>query len=224
MNDPGVWVSFYSSFMFYNFYGWDLNIQNLCCISKSMMKHQQKSYQKMNIPFITYGSLDYMCLDSSTKGLFKPWTMKSSQGHVKYVIGCWTHPGTTSVYTKEISSKWSWSPRSPKDIFQGLHYPLTWSNGFCSGRGKWSALVEKDKGPWQRNDIMIFFSEMYFREEEMKTREDNKLYLFFIFSKLPFWAYIRKISTFTFSAWPFLFSHIRFTPSEELKGFLNLKM
>ena len=27
--------------------------------------------------------------------------MKSSQGPLRFVIGCWTRPGTTSVYTKE---------------------------------------------------------------------------------------------------------------------------
>ena len=31
----------------------------------------------------------------------RAWTMKSSQGIVKSVIGCWSPPGTTSVYTKE---------------------------------------------------------------------------------------------------------------------------
>ena len=31
---------------------------------------------------------------------------------------------------------------------QGLHYPLKWSNGFCGGIGKRSALVEEEKiGP-----------------------------------------------------------------------------
>ena len=68
------------------------------------------------------------------QGLFTPWTMKSSQGHVKFVIGCWTCPGTTLVCTKgKKMLEWPWSSRSPKDIFQGLHYPLTWSNGFCVG-------------------------------------------------------------------------------------------
>ena len=54
---------------------------------------------------------------TSPQGLFIPWTMKSSQGLVKYVIGCWTHPETTSVYTKRKMSMWPWSSRSPKDIF-----------------------------------------------------------------------------------------------------------
>ena len=38
---------------------------------------------------------------NNVHGMFTPWTMNSSQGPVKFVIGCWTCPGTTSVYTKE---------------------------------------------------------------------------------------------------------------------------
>ena len=50
-----------------------------------------------------------------------------------------------------------WSSRSPTDIFQGLHYPLTWSNNFCGGRGKRGVMVEKGKGPWHKNkNTMIF--------------------------------------------------------------------
>ena len=37
----------------------------------------------------------------NTKGVFTPWTMKSSQGHVGVLIGYWTRPGTTLVYIKE---------------------------------------------------------------------------------------------------------------------------
>jgi hypothetical protein len=29
---------------------------------------------------------------------------------------------------------------------------------FCGGRGKISALVEKGKGPWQRNNVKITFA------------------------------------------------------------------
>ena len=35
------------------------------------------------------------------QGLFTVWTMKSSQGPIKSMIGCWTRPRNTSVYTKE---------------------------------------------------------------------------------------------------------------------------
>ena len=40
--------------------------------------------------------------------------MKSSQGLEKFVNGCWTRPGTTSVYTKEKTIEWPWGSRSPK--------------------------------------------------------------------------------------------------------------
>ena len=62
------------------------------------------------------------------------WMLNSSQNH----FGC----------TKEKVSEWSWRSRSPKDIFWGLCYPLTWSNEFFDGRGKRGALVEKGRGSW----------------------------------------------------------------------------
>ena len=46
--------------------------------------------QSITIHFVTM---------AQQKGLFIPWTIKSSQGFVKYVIGCCTRLGTTSVYT-----------------------------------------------------------------------------------------------------------------------------
>ena len=45
----------------------------------------------------------------------------------------------------------------PKDIVEGLHYPLTWSNGFCDGRGKRGGMVEKGRGLWQKNVVIIKF-------------------------------------------------------------------
>ena len=56
------------------------------------------------------------------------------------------------------------------------------------------------------------------REDEDKRRQKNgqTLNVFFL-PKLPFW----DISTFTFYAWSVLLVHIRFTPSEGPKGFIN---
>ena len=45
----------------------------------------------------------------STKGFFTPWTVKLSQGLVKNGIGCSTHHGITSVYTKQKMFEWPWS-------------------------------------------------------------------------------------------------------------------
>jgi hypothetical protein len=157
-------------------------------------------------------------------GLFTLCTMKLSQGPVKYVIGCWTRHWTTSVYTKEKMSKWPWSLRFSKDVFKGPHYPLTWSNEFCSGRSKRGALIVKGKGAWQRNvDIIIFLGGICFggkrRWRQEKTREWSNLISSL---KIAFLGHILKISTHSlFGAWSFLLVHIWFTPSEGPKSFVN---
>ena len=126
---------------------------------------------------------------SGHKGLFTPWTMKSSEGPAKpHVIGCWTRPRTTLVYTEDKMLEWSWSLRSPKDIFQDLHYSLTWSDGFCDGRGKRGAMVEKGKGPWHRNIIIMKFWWNFFDggiEDDDKRRQKNG-------QNCHFWTYIKK--------------------------------
>jgi hypothetical protein len=70
-----------------------------------------------------------------------------------------------------------------------MHYLLTWSNGFCSGRSKRGALVGKGKGPWQRNDfILLIIFINFFGEEKMKTREDKRMV------KLDFFLNLFKIA------------------------------
>ena len=79
------------------------------------------------------------------------------------MIGCWTHPKTTSVYIKKRKIyEWSWNLRSPKGLFSGLHYPLSWSNPFCSGRDKRGSLGANVRGPWQRNAIFKNFNHFLF--------------------------------------------------------------
>ena len=46
------------------------------------------------------------------------------------------------VYTKEKNVGVTREFEVPKDIFGGLHYPLTWSNKICGGRGKNDAMVK----------------------------------------------------------------------------------
>ena len=87
----------------------------------------------------------------TNKGWFTLWTMKSDQGVVRALIGCWTCPGIISVYTKEQMAAGPWRSRSPKYSFQDLVNALTWSNGFCSERGKRSGMVGKARGPWGEN-------------------------------------------------------------------------
>ena len=79
--------------------------------------------------------------------------------------------------------------RPPKDIFKGLHYPLTWLNGFCSGRGKRGALIYKKKEGahdielLKKSNFQIFF----WKEEKVTIREDQEWSnSFFFSSKLPF--------------------------------------
>ena len=62
--------------------------------------------------------------------------MKSSQGLVKFVIGCWIRPGTTSVYTKE---KW------------------------CSDRKKQGPMTKKYRS---NKLLMNFFGERKMKTEE----------------------------------------------------------
>jgi hypothetical protein len=61
--------------------------------------------------------------------------------------------------------------KSPKDIFEGLHYQVTWSNGFYGGRGKRGALVEKKQRPMAKkcccNETI---SESFFRGKEYEDK------------------------------------------------------
>ena len=76
------------------------------------------------------------------------------------------------LHQEKKMSKEPWSSKSPKDIFQGLHYPVTWFNMFCGERGKKGALVEKGKGTWQRNDIIIIcLINYFFGEKKVKSRK-----------------------------------------------------
>ena len=64
---------------------------------------------------------------------------------------------------------------------------------------------------------MIFFN----GEEKMKAREVKTWSNLIFILELPFQTYIKQIITSTFDAWLFLLLHIRFTPSEGPKDFIN---
>jgi hypothetical protein len=68
--------------------------------------------------------------------LFKPWTMKSSQCPDKFVIGCWTHPGTTSVYTKEKCQSNHGVRGSQKTYFKAYVIHLYCPTSFVMGEAK----------------------------------------------------------------------------------------
>ena len=136
----------------------------------------------------------------SLEWLFTPWTMKSSQGLVKIVIGCWTHPGTTSVYTKEKMSKWPWSeyevhrrhilmPTWSTDMVQRV---LRWERQKrCSNRKKQRPMVEK-----YCYNIYIFNENFVGgREDEDKRRQKNYhifIYFYFYFLKTTLFEHILK--------------------------------
>ena len=148
--------------------------------------------------------------------------MKSSQGHVKSVIGCWAHLGTTSIYTKEkmSSDHGVWGPQ--KTYFKAYiiywHGPrvLLWERQKrCYGRKMQGPMVEK----YSYNQFLINF---FYGEEEMKTKKRQKYdQIWFFFQKCPFWTYIKKSTHSLFGAWSFLLVHIQFTPSEGLEAFVN---
>ena len=93
------------------------------------------------------------------KGLFTPWTIKLSRGLVKFVIGCWTHPATTSIYTKEKMSKWPpngvWGPQ--KTYFEA--YIVHWHGPTCFAveRAKrCSNRIRQGGRAWERNVAIIY--------------------------------------------------------------------
>ena len=103
----------------------------------------------------------------------------------------WEHFG---LHQGKKMSRWSWSLRFPKDIFKGPHYLLTWSNKFCAGRGKRGALVDKCKGPCQKNVVIInFWWKIYLwgREYNDKRREWNAQTWVFLFCFLVFWFFFK---------------------------------
>ena len=93
--------------------------------------------------------------------LHASWAMKSFQGLVKSMIGCWTRLETTLVYTKGKMWEWLWSSRSPKghilrpalssDMVQRVLWWERQKRCFSIKKRK------KGRGPWQRNDIIIKF-------------------------------------------------------------------
>ena len=128
---------------------------------------------------------------------------------------------------KKSQSDRGYISRSPKDIFQGLHYSLTWFNGFCGGRGKRGALEEKGPGTWQRNIVMINvqWSFIHGREyEDKRLQTDGQTWVVYP-QNCPFWTYISKqksVHSLLFGARSFLLAHIRFTPSDGPNNFAKL--
>jgi hypothetical protein len=73
---------------------------------------------------------------NTSKGLFTPWTMKSSQDLVTYVIGCLTHPRTTLVYTKEEMVKVTMKFEVPERHIKVCIIHWHGATGFAEGEAK----------------------------------------------------------------------------------------
>ena len=145
--------------------------------------------------------------------------------HVKYVNGCWTHPGATSVYIKEktnvrvimkfeVPKRHILRPTSSIDMVQRV---LWW------GRQK-RCSCRKRQGPMpEKCCYNKFFDGIFMGEEKMKTREDKKMTSseFFFNQNYPFWACNWKSTHSLFGAQSFLLVRIQFTPSEGPKGFVD---
>ena len=146
-----------------------------------------------NSPFPLLSCLHY---NLPPKGLVTPWTMKSSQGHVKSAIGCWIRPGTTLVDTKEIINVWVtmefavpksyiWRPTLSIDM---VHRVWWWQrHKRWSGRKRHNPMANK----WYYNNYLIkgFFGG---REDEEKSIQENDrtCFYFYFFKNILFEAYI----------------------------------
>ena len=148
--------------------------------------------------------------------------MKLSQAPITSVIGCWSRPGITLVNTEEKCHS-DHGVRGPQKTYFKT-YITHWhgQTGFCVGRGKGGALVEKGKGLWQRNIVMFKILTNFFGGREYEDKRMVKLVFFVFFSKVPFLnIYQTKSMHSLFGAWSFLLVHIQFTPNEGPKDFVN---
>ena len=151
--------------------------------------------------------------------MFALWTMKSSQDHVKSMIGCWTH--SASIHTKEKNIRVIMGFEVPKRhilrrtlFINTVQHVLWWERQKrWVGKIRQRPMAEK----WCYNGYLMIFFEKW---REMKTREWSTLILFYFnFQNCPCWTYVTKISTNSFfGAWSFLFIHIWFTPIEGPKA------
>ena len=146
--------------------GWAINSSCICPLTFLFTNIHTYNFQAskwlvwMDPLRAIFNSLLYESDDSRkvTQGWFTVWTTKSDQGAIRALIGCWTHPNTTFVYSKEKMAKGPQRLRFPKYNFQGLINALTWSNRFWCERGKGGGLVGKSKGARQRNAVIMNFS------------------------------------------------------------------
>ena len=125
---------------------------------------------------------------------------------VVYTMDCEVVPGSCKICDWLLNSSWD-----QFGLYQGKHVRVimvfevprrcivrpTLFTGMVRRILQWEGLMKcfsrKRRGPMAKKwcyDFIFFFSEVFYGEEKVKTREDNKLDFFF--QKCPFWAYIKK--------------------------------
>ena len=151
--------------------------------------------------------------------MFTPWTMKSFQGPVKYVIGYWTCPGTISVYTKEKNVRATMEFEVLKrhilrlTLFIDMVQQVLWweRQKRCFGR------IREEPTAY-----IILMKVFWGKEDQDKRRLKNGQTWIFLGQNYPFWTYTKKLSIFTFWCMVIIpLGHIGFTPNEEPKGFVK---
>ena len=171
--------------------------------------------------------LTHLTFVSSWNSILFYWTstiIKSSQGLIKYAIGCWTRPMTVLFYTKEKkcqSDRGVWGPQ--KTYFKA--YIIHWH---CSTSLWWERQKRCSDRKRQVHVIKKYHYESFFWgeiDDEDKRRQNNGWICFFSsffsFKTIIFGRMLKKLAHYFFGAWSFLLVHIRFTPSEGPKGFVN---
>ena len=88
--------------------------------------------------FSLFYIMDYEVLPCSSRVC--DWLLSSS----------WDHLGWHQERRRKMQ-EWPWNLRSLKGLFSSLHYPLSWSNGFCDESGNEGSLATNVGGlPWRR--------------------------------------------------------------------------
>ena len=124
-------------------------------------------------------------------------------------------PGALRFTAREKKGlEWSWSSRCPTNKFVGLHYPLTWSNGFCGGRGT-IRCYERKRQRYTKEKYL--YCEFCLRKRGWKQHKRKEWSNLNFFQNCLFWTYI-KINQHIHLL---VLVNIHFTPSEGPKGFVD---
>ena len=132
------------------------------------------SYNKL----LSKGPTQCLVPNSIIEGLFTPqtWVVPRPNKICGWLLNSsWDHFGLHQGKNVGVTMEF----KIPKRHITRPDHPLTWSNGFCNGRGKRGVVVENSRGPWQRNVVMINLC--WGREYQDKRRQENGQTWFFFF-------------------------------------------